>query len=105
MDPPTPTRLKLQKTVGLSIDWSDGKSSTFTIVQLRAKCPCALCKDSREKQQKSRLTVLSSGGFDGPMIVTKAEQVGGYALKLTFADGHDTGIYSWQYLRELGELG
>lgn len=98
----TPTNLKLKKDEKLSIDWSDGTHSEFTIAKLRKFCPCAACKELRQQMSKSRLTVLPPGtGQGGPIVVQAAELVGNYALRLTWSDGHATGIYSFTYLREL----
>lgn len=97
----TPTNLKLKKDEKLSIDWSDGTHSEFTIAMLRKFCPCASCKELRQQMSRSRLTVLPPGTRSGPVIVEKAEMVGNYALRLTWSDGHATGIYSFSYLREL----
>lgn len=100
----TPTNLKLKKDEKLSIDWSDGTHSEFTIARLRKFCPCAACKELRGQMAKSRLTVLPPGtGQAGPIVVEKAELVGNYALRITWSDGHATGLYSFSYLRELAE--
>lgn len=97
----TPTNLKLKKDEKLSIDWSDGTHCAFTIQKLRKFCPCAACKGLREQMGKNRLTVLPPATGTGPVIVEKAEMVGNYAIRLTWSDGHATGIYSFAYLREL----
>jgi DUF971 family protein len=97
-----PTNLKLNKTVDLRITWADGQESVFPVGWLRAKCPCAGCKELREQQKKSRLTVLNNF-VEGPITAVEAAMAGNYALRITFSDGHDTGIYSFGYLRELHE--
>lgn len=98
----TPTNLKLKKDEKLSIDWSDGTHSEFTVAKLRKFCPCAACKDLRKEMSTNRLTVLPPGTVvDGPIVVEKAELVGNYAIRITWSDGHATGIYSFTYLREL----
>ena len=55
----------------------------------------------REEMAKNPLTVLPAGGSRGPLVAESAELVGNYAIKIKFSDGHDTGIYSWAYLREI----
>jgi DUF971 family protein len=42
--------------------------------------------------------------YDGPITANGAELVGNYALRIQWSDGHDTGLYTWKYLRELDEL-
>ena len=99
----TPVKLDLKKDEKLTIAWQDGKVSTYTISALRSGCPCAQCKVVREGEakRKSALAILP-GNYSGAISVMNAELVGNYALKLTFSDGHDTGIYSFEYLREMG---
>ena len=103
--PPAPTKLKLKRDEGLTIDWSDGQQTRYTIAQLRRACPCATCKTLREQMSKSRLTVLpvTSSAATGPLSVTSAELVGNYALRVVWSDGHDKGIYSFSFLRELAQ--
>jgi DUF971 family protein len=108
--PITPVRLHLQKDEKLEIDWADGLRSTYTISMLRSMCPCAHCRVVREGNDphdispapKSRplLTILP-GNYTGPITVTDAQKVGNYAIKLVFSDQHDTGIFSFEYLREI----
>jgi DUF971 family protein len=98
-----PARIKLQKDELLHVEWSDGRVDQWTIAQLRGKCPCAMCKENRQEQKKNRLAVISGNSFDGQLIVTSAKPVGNYAIHLTFSDGHDTGIFSFQYLREISD--
>jgi DUF971 family protein len=64
--------------------------------------PSAETKQLREEQAKNPLTVLpASAQHDGPLTAESAELVGRYAVRIHFSDGHDTGIYSWRYLRSL----
>lgn len=98
----TPVRIDVKKDRGIEIQWSDGAVATYSLSQLRAACPCALCKEAREKsaQPKSRLTVLP-GNYSKPMHIAKAQLVGNYALQVEWSDNHDSGIYSFAYLRTL----
>jgi DUF971 family protein len=106
----TPTRLKLTKEQQLEIDWQDGFKSVYSISYLRSMCPCAQCRVVREgsdphdispaPKPKPMLTILP-GNYSGQITVTQAEKVGNYAIKLVFSDQHDTGIYSFEYLREI----
>jgi DUF971 family protein len=107
----TPTKLQLKKDQQLDIDWQDGLHSTYAISSLRSLCPCAQCKMVRDgsnphdispMQKKKPLLTILPGNYSGPLTVTAAEMIGNYAIKLTFSDGHDTGIYSFEYLREIG---
>jgi len=100
----TPRKIDLKKDRGLSIEWSDGSTSYYSIPYLRRMSPSADVKQLREELDKNPLTVLPSGmGKGGPLVATDAELVGNYAIKIRFSDGHDTGIYSWRYLREIDQ--
>ncbi|XVJ60740.1 MAG: DUF971 domain-containing protein [Tepidisphaera sp.] len=97
-----PAQLDLKKDRGLTVEWADGKTSYYSIGYLRKMSPSADMRQLREEMAKNPLTVLpSKASSAGPLTVVSAELVGNYALKITFSDGHDTGIYSWQYLREI----
>jgi len=98
----TPTRLDLKKTEKLEIDWADGEKSVYPISFLRGRCPCAACKDEREqgRKNKSLLRVLS-GDHSVPLSAVSAELVGNYAIRIDWSDQHGSGIYSFQYLREI----
>jgi len=98
----TPIRLNLKKDEKLEIDWQDGLKSTYPLSLLRSLCPCALCRQVREDDQvkKSTLQILP-GNYAHPLHVIDAELVGGYALRLEWSDNHGSGIYSFQYLRDI----
>lgn len=101
---PVPSKLDLKKDKGLTIVWSDGMTSTLDLATLRSSCPCATCKEARaESQKKKSLLTVLPGNYSEDLKIAGAELVGNYALKLTWTDGHDTGIYSFAFLRELGE--
>jgi len=96
-----PTALDLKKDRGLTIQWADGTSSYYTIAYLRRMSPSAEARELREQMAKNPLTVLPSAPRSGPITAESAELVGHYAIRIRFSDGHDTGIYSWAYLREI----
>ncbi len=77
------------------ITWADGEKSTYPHEILRGFCPCAGC------QGHSGSIKFQSGAN---LELREIEQVGNYALGLTWGDGHNSGIYSFRYLRTLGEL-
>ena len=100
--PAKPKHLDLKKDHGLTIEWSDGKSSFFPIEYLRRMSPSADQRLLREEMAKNPLTVLPARpANDGPLIATDAQMVGNYAIGITFSDGHDTGIYSFTFLRRI----
>ena len=103
-----PKHMDLKKDTALTIRWSDGRVSIYPIAYLRKWSPSAEAKELRKEMARNPLTVLpaSAGqtggaGGAGPLTAEGIEMVGNYAVRLRFSDGHDTGIYSWAYLREI----
>ena len=93
---PTPTEIKLhQASRILEVAFSDGSSFRFTCEFLRVYSPSAEVRGHGPGQE-----VLQTGKRD--VAITAIEPVGTYAVKLVFSDGHDTGLYSWDTLYELG---
>jgi DUF971 family protein len=97
-----PTKLTLKRDQGLEVVWADGKVSNYPLIYLRSMCPCATCKEVRatKAQAKTSLTILP-GNYATPLTVTGVEKIGSYALRLDWSDQHGSGIYSFQYLREI----
>jgi DUF971 family protein len=82
------------------LKFSDGLEFDITPKELRDNCPCAGCKGEEvllHKYEPINKTPVGESGYQ----LEKAEPVGSYALKLSWKDGHDTGIYSWDYLKKL----
>ncbi len=98
-----PKHLDLTKDRGLTVHWRDGRISFYPVKYLRKMSPSADALQLREQMQANPLTVLpaSAEGQDESLTATGVEMVGHYAVKITFSDGHDTGLYSWRYLREI----
>jgi DUF971 family protein len=76
------------------IDWSDGHKGVYPHMILRGYCPCAGC-------QGHEGTIAFIEPSDAQLQLDDIEKVGNYALALRWFDGHDTGIYSYRYLRAL----
>ena len=99
-----PRNLKVDRAAGtLDVLWADGHVSVFALSWLRANCPCATCREARRKAIAPTADLdmelsLSSGPKYSDQVVS-AEFVGGYAIRITWADGHDTGIYAFTSLR------
>ena len=103
MEPP-PSHIDLKKDRGLTVQWSDGTTSYFSIAYLRKMSPSAEARELREQQAKNPLAILPASALkagSGTLTAEGAELVGNYALRIRFSDGHDTGIYSWVYLRQI----
>jgi DUF971 family protein len=94
--PPVPTELKLhQASRLLEVSFNDGRSFQLPCEFLRVFSPSAEVRGHGPGQE-----VLQVGKKD--VTINAIEPVGTYAVKLVFSDGHDTGLYSWDYLYELG---
>ena len=98
-----PAHLDLARDRGLTVRWSDGTSSFYPIDYLRRMSPSADARTLREELARNPLTVLPATppGGDRPLTASGAELVGNYAIRIRFSDGHDTGLYSWEYLRQI----
>jgi DUF971 family protein len=85
----------------LAISWNDGKESYLNLQMLRGACPCAAC--GGEPDVLGNVARPGVSYTDKSFQLTSFDLVGGYALQPRWADGHNTGIYSFTYLRRLGE--
>jgi DUF971 family protein len=93
---PRPTEIKLhQKSRLLELSYADGKTFTLPCEFLRVYSPSAEVRGHGPGQE-----VLQTGKKD--VEITHIEPAGSYAIQLSFSDGHDTGIYSWDLLYEYG---
>ena len=92
----TPTEIRLQKkSRQIVIAFDDGNRFELSFEFLRVNSPSAAVKGHGPGQE-----VLQTGKEH--VQVTAIEPVGHYALRLVFDDGHDTGLYTWKYLYDLG---
>ena len=80
----------------LGIEWSDGHKAVYPVRYLRQHCPCASCTDEWTGELRLKPD-------DVPMLIMlqDIEPVGRYAFKITWSDGHDTGLFTYLKLREL----
>ena len=82
----------------LRVSWGDGHVSSFNAPALRRLCPCAQCVNEFTGQR-----VLEPSSISDDLKIETVEVVGRYALTFRWSDRHDTGIYSFRYLREISE--
>jgi DUF971 family protein len=108
VDAVTPLKVRVKKTegTGVEIDWRDGHQSAWNFRWLRDACPCATCHEEREHsgrapgEAKPKAQALLAM-YEPPPRPVEVSQVGKYALKFKWNDGHEAGIYSWEYLRRV----
>ena len=92
-----PTGLEKLDDNEISISWADGAETRLPIDFLRSKCPCAGCVDEWTGEVMVKYEDVAGVGLE------TMKQVGTYAFSIRFSDGHDTGIFTYKRLRELGD--
>jgi len=93
-----PREIRQEGDAGLSITWGDGEDCTYNASELRRACPCAQCVNEWTGQR-----VLKPEDISNDLSISDISIVGRYALSFRWSDGHETGIYSFRYLRQLCE--
>lgn len=82
----------------LTIKWSDDAETHYKAIELRRNCPCASCVNEWTGQK-----MLKDESIPEDLSISSTSVVGRYALNFHFSDGHNTGIFSFSYLRKLSE--
>lgn len=96
--PPPAVIERLPAERALQIVWQDGLQTQLAWRPLRATCMCAGCVDEHTGQR-----LIEIGDIDPQIGIERLELVGNYALKIRWTDGHDAGLFTWGYLRQLSE--
>lgn len=82
----------------LRVTWADGHQSAIPFAALRDHCPCARCRDDREKHRQQLRMALTT-----KLLAWK--RIGNYALNFSWGDSHDEGFFAYDYLRGLCPCG
>lgn len=95
-----PKQIKVKDKENLVIKWDDDTESDINIRYLRDECPCANCKGETILLKTFLPPKLN---FPNPDMyrIKDIQTVGGYAIQITWKDGHNTGIYTFEYLKQL----
>ena len=93
-----PREISQESTTQLRITWADERVCDYGAAALRRVCPCAQCVNEWTGQRTLKPEVISD-----ELEINDLTIVGRYALNFRWSDGHETGIYSFQYLRDLCE--
>ncbi|HZI49893.1 MAG TPA: DUF971 domain-containing protein [Pyrinomonadaceae bacterium] len=93
-----PTEILQESNSQLRITWADGRVCDYASAFLRRACPCAQCVDEWTGERTLKPQTIAEDIEIGDLSI-----VGRYALNFRWSDGHETGIYSFQYLRDLCE--
>lgn len=80
----------------VKIRWKDGREAVYPAKFLRFHCPCAVCVDELTGERK-----ITEGALPDGVHPVAIQPVGHYAIQIYFSDGHSTGIYTWERLRDL----
>jgi DUF971 family protein len=102
--PIQPAKLELAAPDRLRITWSDAQVREYAVRELRDKCPCATCREERNAPPPptTQLPIITDAETQ-PLRITAMKPVGNYAYSIDFSDGHNTGIYTLESLREMGQ--
>jgi DUF971 family protein len=92
----TPTLVKRVSPLRTDVTWNDGHFGAYPSWYLRERCPCASCID-----EMSGIRRIEPGSIPSTLERVGVAAVGNYALSFSWSDGHSTGIYTFDYLREI----
>lgn len=95
--------VKIQKTdTSLKLTWNNGEETEISLNKLRDECPCVNCK-GESVIFNSYIPIKAPFKPPGFYEIEKIEPVGNYAIQITWKDKHNTGIYSWDVLKNLSK--
>lgn len=98
---PAPESIERIASTHIKVVWPGGHESLFPNNFLRAQCPCATCSDFRLKRAAKRGLHVLPEGTPTSVFAQSMSLVGSYAVQILWSDGHQTGIYTWDFLREI----
>lgn len=96
------TNIDVDRTAFVRVEFVDGMTAEFPIVGLRLACPCADCN---AKRQQGRSVAVLAETKPEELAITQVAMQGAWGLNIDWNDGHSTGIYAFEKLREWAEAG
>ncbi len=93
----TPTKIEIIDGKFLKINWDDGTEDKLALDFLRKNCPCAICTSQPAGSDEMVVRIFG----ESQTQVASIQVVGQYAINIAWKDGHNTGIYEFDYLKEL----
>jgi DUF971 family protein len=84
----------------LEIEWSDGLKSSYPLFGLRQNCPCVMCRGGHAHMSEFNPEAFFEK-HPSKIDIKDIQQVGNHAIQITWADGHNSGMYRWETLRML----
>ena len=100
MSSPTPKIIRRSDPTRVEIEWSDDRKTVYTAAQLRGLCPCAQCVS-----ETTGVRMIDPASVPRDLLQSDLAMVGNYAISMRFSDGHHTGIFTFEFLRENDPLG
>jgi DUF971 family protein len=103
---PKSVKVNITTGTGVDIEWDDGHRTHYAFQWLRDACPCATCTEDRDGHDRQPGEPVKAAPallpmYKEPVKPKEVKPVGKYALSFNWNDGHSSGIYSWDYLREM----
>jgi DUF971 family protein len=106
---PLAIKIHVSSGAGVDVTWADQHVSHFEFGYLRDECPCATCNEKRDQEEQHKHLGTKGAPISSPALpmfkpkikAQSATQVGNYAVQISFNDGHNTGIFSYDYLRAI----
>lgn len=93
----SPTNIRaLRDPAALELHWPGGNIASLPYLLIRENCPCAACVD-----EITGVRILDPATIPADIRPQQMSFAGNYALKITWSDGHDTGLFTWDSLRRL----
>jgi DUF971 family protein len=96
-----PEHIAISKSKGVKIDWKDGHTSEYGLTYLRDKCPCAACRGAHGTPPRQPESSSPFQMYKPLLKMDDVTAVGNYAVRISWSDGHGTGIYSWEHFRSI----
>lgn len=95
----SPKHIRARQQQGqLEVEWPDGAVHRLPYRFVRGRCPCAACVDEMTGER-----IVDVEQVPETIKPASLDFAGNYALKIRWSDGHDTGLYTWDYLRQLAD--
>ncbi len=95
-----PTKIKILEKNSLFIKWDDNSETLLNLKYLRDECPCAGCKGETillKTYRPANTNDIKPEGY----LIKDIQPVGNYGIQITWKDGHNTGIYNWEYIKKI----
>jgi DUF971 family protein len=94
-----PTHIRAhQSAQALELVWADGRADQVPYRTIRGLCPCATCRDEWTGER-----LLDPATIREDLRLEGMEPVGNYAIRLAWNDGHSSGLFTWDLLREMAD--